>query len=99
MKKFQIQGQMRNGYYNRSYKNGYTLIKRERERKGKAAIIAIFLGYGLWLGTISFLNLFIYPFVKYSYKVFNRRRIYKIRGMYLSIKGKKYEEYKTIHGD
>jgi len=83
---------------NRAFKNGYTEIKRSLVRRGRIHAILVFIIYGLWLRLCNLFGHLGYPFLDYSYKVFNRRRPKKIKGMLHSINRKEYEEYRTIHG-
>ena len=83
---------------NRAFKNGYTEIKRSLARRGRIHAISVLIGYGLWLQLCNLFGRLRYPFSGYSYKVFNRRRPKKIKGMLHAINGKDHEEYHTIHG-
>ena len=82
----------------RAYKNGHTEYRRVLIRKGKIFALGLVILYGSVL-LFSFIGaLFAYPMRTYDFKVFNRRRKSKIKGLIDALMGKSHEEYSVVHG-
>lgn len=82
----------------RAYKNAHTEYKRARLRKGMLAAFALVVFYGLWLSLNYSFAHFRYPFSTYDFKVFNRRRKAKVRGLLDALNGHTHKEYEVVHG-
>jgi len=82
----------------RAYKNAHTEYRRALIRKGKFAAFGLAFFYGLWLFACYQLSKVFYPFQAYDFKVFNRRRKSKVKGLIDVVGGKSHEEYRIIHG-
>lgn len=82
----------------RAYKNAHTEYRRAWIRKGKffASMLALF--YGLWLWFSYYASLVLYPFYTHDFRVFNRRRKAKIKGLIHAYGGKTHHEYEVVHG-
>lgn len=82
----------------RAYKNAHTEYRRAWIRKGNifASMLALF--YGLWLWFSFYASLVLYPFYTHDFRVFNRRRKAKIKGLIHAYRGKTHQEYDVVHG-
>lgn len=82
----------------RAYKNAHTEYRRNTFRKGKIWAILVAFLYSFWLGISFLFSVVFYPFYQYDFKVYNKRRLAKIKGFRDAILGKTHDEYKDVHG-
>ncbi|MEM8938448.1 MAG: glycosyltransferase family 2 protein [Bacteroidota bacterium] len=83
----------------RAYKNAHTEFRRTLIRKGRFAAVLLASFYGVWLAVSYFFSQVLYPFKGYDFRIFNRRRRSKVKGLIHALKGRSHEEYSIIHGN